>query len=78
MKPPGQQLLIEQLRNVVLLDADFLNAHAQLLEERSRTGVARPVLEKQLRSAAIAVRARAAILHDVLVASEPKAETGAQ
>lgn len=68
---------VQPLRDVILIEADALNIHAEILDKYASSGVARSVLEKQLSVAAIAVRQRAKMLNDVLEASEPKAEAGA-
>ena len=67
-------LAFQQLRDVILLEADALNTHADIFDELAKNGEARRVLEKRLLVAAIACRQRAKMLHEVLAASAPKAE----
>jgi hypothetical protein len=60
---------LQQLRDVILLEADWLQAHAQrlnLMGKRAGT--------PWLNEVASQCRDRARHLHEVLVASEPKAE----
>lgn len=68
------QALIQELRNVILLEADYLNTHAEVLDAFAGGVIARPVLEKRAKVASISVRARAKMLHEILAATEPKAE----
>jgi len=59
------------LRDAILLEADFLNTHALMLDKIAGDGAARAVLEQRLKSAAINCRQRAKMLNDVLAASRP-------
>lgn len=68
------QTLIQALRDAILLEADFLNLHADVLDAFAAGEIARSVMEKRAKVAAIAVRARAKMLNEVLEASQPKAE----
>jgi hypothetical protein len=64
----------QDLRNVILLASDFMEARAEQLERLSKSNEARSVLEKRLAVAAITNRQCAEILHSVLASTEPKAE----
>lgn len=60
---------LQQLRDVILLEADHDQAHALWLNEQAkRAGPAAPALN----NAAARFRDRARHLHEVLAASEPK------
>ncbi|MDB5606685.1 MAG: hypothetical protein JWP25_3585 [Bradyrhizobium sp.] len=62
---------LRQLRNVILLEADHHQLHALWLNEQAkRAGSGAPALN----NAAARFRDRARHLHEVLAASEPKAE----
>lgn len=65
---------IQPLRDIILIEADFLNLHAEVLDACASGDIAPSVVRKRLYTAAIAVRACAKMLNDVLSASEPKAE----
>jgi hypothetical protein len=62
--------LLQQLRDVILIEADHLQTHALWLNQQARR--AGPVAP-QLNNAAERCRERARNLHEVLAASEPKA-----
>jgi hypothetical protein len=64
----------QELRDLhLLIEADFLNAHGERLDQWRNSAVAPSVLDKQMKVAAIAMRARAKILHEVLAASQAEA-----
>lgn len=62
---------LQQLRDVILIEADGHQAHALWLNEQAKRAGA---LAPQLNNAAARIRDRARHLHEVLAASEPKAE----
>jgi hypothetical protein len=62
---------LQQLRDVILLEADWHTAHALWLNKKAkRDGAAVP----NLNNAAARSRDRARHLHEIPAASEPKAE----
>lgn len=62
---------LQQLRDVILIEADGHQAHALWLNDLAkRAGPLAP----QLNNAAARIRDRARHLHEVLAASEPKVE----
>lgn len=62
---------LQQLRDVILLEADHDQLHAQWLNEQAK--LAREIAPA-LNNAAARFRDRARHLHEVLAASEPKAQ----
>ncbi len=68
------QALIQELRSVILIEADDNNTRAELFDQLAKGAIARPVLDKRLAVMAIFARLRAKMLNEVLAASEPKAE----
>jgi hypothetical protein len=66
--------LIQQLRNAILLDADYLNDQADWIKILLAQPTSRAVLKLRLTVVANELRSRAKKLHDVLEASEPKVE----
>lgn len=62
---------LQQLRDVILLEADWHQAHALWLNKLAKLS---GPLAPRLNNAAARIRDRARHLHEVLAASEPKAE----
>jgi hypothetical protein len=65
------------LRDAILLEADYLDMHADVLETCAKEGLAAVVVRKRLATSANQVRARVKMLHEVLAETEPKAEAKA-
>lgn len=66
--------MTQPLRDVILLQADFLSSQAVMFDKMAVNGEARLVLEQRLKTAARHCRDRAKLLNDVLAETEPKAE----
>jgi hypothetical protein len=66
--------LIQVLRDALLIEADYLDMHADVLDTCARADLAWPVVKKRLGTSAVAVRARVKMLHEMLAETEPKAE----
>jgi hypothetical protein len=66
----------QSLRDVILLEIDWLTGHAVQLEQWGLHTVAvqSPFLKNAIKVTAAAARQRAAMLRDVLAATEPEAK----
>lgn len=74
MTPSGHEALIQQLRNLLLLEGDYLNMHAEIIDACANGDIPQSISRKRLHTSAISVRARAKMLFEVIEATEPEAE----
>jgi hypothetical protein len=66
-------MMQDPLRDIILLQADFLSSQAVMFDKMAANGEPRLVLEQRLKTAARQCRERAELLNDVLAQTEPKA-----